>query len=145
MNWFYAQDGQQRGPVDEGEIDGLVRRGDIIASTLVWHAGLNAWQPYAEVCPLHGPVAGTERPLSIKPVGAGEARCAECGDVFPEDDVVRLGGVDVCARCKPVFLQKLREGAPLHSALPYAGFWIRFAAAFFDGLILLPVVIIIWG
>ena len=145
MNWFYAQDGQQKGPVDEGELDGLVRRGDIIASTLVWHSGLANWQPYQQVRPANGPVAAAERPLSLQPVGAGEARCAECGQVFPADDVVRLGGVDVCAGCKPLFLQKLREGAPVAGEMPYAGFWIRFAAVFFDGLIMMPVTFLVWG
>lgn len=146
MNWFYARDGQQIGPVDEGELDGLVQRGEIIASTLVWRSGQAAWQPYTEVRPLGGPVAPAERPAPPRaPVGEGEARCAECDRVFPEDEVVRLGGVPVCAACKPILLQKLREGVPLQGRLPYAGFWIRWAAVFFDGLILLPITVLVWG
>lgn len=143
MNWFYANDGRQIGPVDEGELDGLVRRGEIIASTLVWRAGLATWQPYAEVRPPGAPIAPAERPLA--PPRSGEAKCAECGQIFPADEVVNLAGAEVCAGCKSVYLQKLREGAPLGQRLPYAGFWIRFAAVSLDGLILLPVSLLIWG
>lgn len=140
MNWFYAQDGKQIGPVDEGELDGLVRRGEIIASTLVWHGGLAGWKPYAEVRPTTGLAAPPE------PAPApGERRCAECGEVFPPGEVVQLAGADVCAGCKSVYLQKRREDSPLAHRLPFAGFWIRLAAAVFDGLILLPATFLVWG
>lgn len=42
----------------------------------------------------------------------------------------------VCAACKPVFLQKLKEGVNVSGRLDYAGFWVRFGAKFLDGLIL---------
>src|SRR4029079_7312869 len=39
--------------------------------------------------------------------------------------------------CKPVFMQKLAEGASVKTGeLHYAGFWIRFLAIFVDGLII---------
>lgn len=139
MNWFYAQDGRQMGPVDEGELEGLVKRGDIIATTLVWRMGLAQWQPYAAVRPPRGPLAGSERPAP------GAVRCAECGGVFPPEEVVRLAGVEVCAGCKPIFVQKLREGVPGASSLPRAGFWIRFAALVLDALILAPAALLFWG
>jgi uncharacterized RDD family membrane protein YckC len=48
----------------------------------------------------------------------------------------------VCANCKPVFLQKLKEGVykdePLSvtEEMRYAGFWIRVAATLIDQIIL---------
>jgi len=39
--------------------------------------------------------------------------CVECGKLFAPDDVVRIKNATVCAHCKPVFLQRLTEGAPL--------------------------------
>lgn len=45
MQWFYAQGGQQFGPAEEGEFEGLVRSGVIRPDTLVWHEGLANWQP----------------------------------------------------------------------------------------------------
>jgi len=58
--------------------------------------------------------------------------------------MLRFGGAHVCANCKPIYVQKLSEGAPLQSGgLNYAGFWIRFAAKFVDGLILgVPLIVI---
>ena len=35
MNWFYADNGQQRGPVSEAEFDALVASGSIQPATLV--------------------------------------------------------------------------------------------------------------
>jgi hypothetical protein len=43
-------------------------------------------------------------------VGAGRALCAECGGAFGVEDMIRYDNFRVCARCKPVFMQKLREG-----------------------------------
>lgn len=143
MNWFYAQNGRQMGPVDEGELDGLVRRGEILASTLVWRSGLETWRPYAEVRPPHGPAPLTQAPPAPPP--EGETLCAECGKRFPAGETVRLAGADVCAGCKSTYLQKLREGDARQGRLPYAGFWIRAAAIFFDGLILLPPYLLVWG
>lgn len=41
------------------------------------------------------------------------AACAECNLTFPKDSLVAHLGIYVCARCKPIFLQKLTEGAPI--------------------------------
>ena len=63
--------------------------------------------------------------------------CAECGGVFPAEETIRYGNVNVCAVCKPRFMQKLAEGAAVSTGdFHYAGFWIRFLALFIDGLVL---------
>jgi uncharacterized RDD family membrane protein YckC len=68
------------------------------------------------------------------------ARCVECHSAFAVDDMIRHGNVYVCANCKPIFMQKLAEGAEIRTGgMQYAGFWLRFAAALIDGLILLAV------
>ena len=53
-------------------------------------------------------------------------------------------GVYICANCKPVFVQKLKEDAKLNANdLNYAGFWIRvFAAKLLDGIILALVLVL---
>jgi uncharacterized RDD family membrane protein YckC len=53
--------------------------------------------------------------------------------------VIRYGTVAVCANCKPIFLQRLREGVVAPAGLQYGGFWIRFAALFVDSMILFVV------
>lgn len=151
MNWFYAQDGQQAGPVDDAELDRLVQTGAIADSTLVWHSGLANWQPYAAARVPVGSVAGGVpanlpaygSPVSLgKPtgsVGPGQTQCTQCGRALPADEVVKIDNLDVCAQCKPLFLQRLREGAVVRGVNAYAGFGVRLAAAFLDGLILIPV------
>jgi uncharacterized RDD family membrane protein YckC len=51
--------------------------------------------------------------------------------------MIRYGDSWVCPECKPVFVQKIKEGVKLAGTMEYAGFWIRFAAKFIDWLILL--------
>jgi uncharacterized RDD family membrane protein YckC len=51
--------------------------------------------------------------------------------------MISHGTMYVCANCKPIFIQKLAEGARLNTgALNYAGFWTRFSAKFLDNVIL---------
>ena len=70
-------------------------------------------------------------------LAANEAVCAECGRTFEVQNMIAYGRLRVCAECKPVFMQKLAEGAKIGtSVLNYAGFWTRFGAVFLDGIIL---------
>jgi len=43
------------------------------------------------------------------------AACAECHRLFNIQDMIAHNGVHVCAHCKPIFLQKLAEGAKIAS------------------------------
>jgi uncharacterized RDD family membrane protein YckC len=145
MNWYYVDQGQQTGPVNEAQLEELARSGKIQPDTLVWHEGMAAWQAYREVhspSPSSGlpPAAGVGSATGASP----DAVCAECGKLFAIQDMIRHGGVYICANCKPVFLQKIAEGAKLNTnELNYAGFGIRFGAKFVDGLILgLPCAVI---
>ena len=143
MNWYYVEQGQQTGPVNDAQFAELVRTGKILPDSLVWREGMAAWQSYRE--------AITPLPSSELPPGAGaavgerpEAVCAECGKMFAVQDMIRHGGVYICANCKPVFMQKLAEGARLNTnEMNYAGFWVRFAAKLVDGVILgLPFLVV---
>jgi uncharacterized RDD family membrane protein YckC len=63
--------------------------------------------------------------------------CSQCGQPSPLDQLAHFGDTLVCPNCKYSFVQKLREGvAPVQPVFLYAGFWIRFVAAFIDGIIL---------
>jgi len=62
--------------------------------------------------------------------------CSQCGRSFPLDQVVTFDDQTICAACKPLFVQKLKEGASLPAMLEYGGFWIRFVAKFVDNIIL---------
>jgi hypothetical protein len=103
MNWYYAVGDGQNGPVDPVEFDRLVEGGIITPDTLVWREGMPGWIPHREV-------AAAELPAGSTSVSAG-VLCSECGGTFPADEVIQLGERPVCGGCKPVVLQKLREGA----------------------------------
>ncbi len=128
MNWYYAEGQEQKGPFSEDEFQALVRQGTVKEDTLVWHEGLGEWQAYASLA------GGSGAPTESS--GGGDAACAVCGKLLPVHELVQFEGAHVCAACKPVFLQKLREDATVPLQMNYAGFWIRFAAVFLDGLLL---------
>ena len=116
MNWYYAVGGQQQGPVDDAQLDALLQSGQINQETLVWRDGLANWQPLRQARPSAGapPIAADAAAASGTAGGQpiGDVVCAECGKLFTKDNAIQYGTAWVCAACKPIFLQKLREGAP---------------------------------
>jgi len=110
MKWYYVENGQQAGPVEETQLAELVQSGRLREDTLVWHEGMAAWQPFGTVKPV-----GTTTSQAAPTPGAftgesAEAVCVECGKIFRKDEMIRHKDVYVCASCKPVFMQKLGEG-----------------------------------
>ncbi len=49
MGWYYAKDGAQCGPVTETDLRGMLERGEISESTLVWSEGMDEWKAYSVV------------------------------------------------------------------------------------------------
>ena len=164
MSWYYADNGKQVGPITDADLESLLLRGTVRDDTLVWKEGMAKWQPYGEVKPagpalLIPPPAATAaggpagEAAAAAPLVAGEVVCTECGRSVPRENTIQYGAAWVCATCKPVFVQKLKEGADLTAAgagLSYAGFWIRFVAKFMDGLIImvvvgLPLMVLLFG
>jgi len=123
MTWYYQQEGQQRGPVNDEELENLARSGTVRPETMVWREGMANWTSYSQA------KGGTASP-------SGAVVCSECGRPFPPSEVIQYDGRHICAACKPAFMQKVREGVPMMAGeLDYAGFWIRFAAYFVDSII----------
>ena len=133
MSWYYAREGRRQGPVEQTEFERLVATGDVRADTLVWREGMAGWQRYDQT-----------RAAAFEPVAGGEY-CSQCGRVFSPAEMVRFGEQWVCAECKPLYVQRLREGVAPLAQLDYAGFWIRFAARLVDGLLLFVVNLIFYA
>src|SRR6185436_424544 len=110
MKWYYVENGQQAGPVEETEFPKLVQLGKLRADTLVWHEGMANWEPFSAVRPAESAPPTAVPPMPATAAAEDEATCAECGGRFKLDDLIRHGQRYVCANCKPVFMQKLREG-----------------------------------
>ena len=164
MNWYYVQKGRQAGPVPEEGLVALVKEGAVRLDTPVWREGMEQWKPLGEVSGtdpaihemIQAALAGAlgaggqgagqltdpnwRGQASSEAVhvlaGPGESYCAECRRVFPTDDMIAFGEQWVCADCKPLFFQRIREGVVPAVPLVWGGFWIRFVARFVDGIIL---------
>jgi hypothetical protein len=144
MNWHYVEQGQRIGPVSDHQLAELNRTGKINADTLVWREGMADWLPFHII---KSELPDAPPPLSPPPPKAplladaqgnpAEAVCAECGRIFPIQETIRHGKSYICAGCKPVFMQKLSEGAQINTGeMNYAGFGIRFGAKLLDGIII---------
>jgi uncharacterized RDD family membrane protein YckC len=141
MAWYYAVDGQQRGPVSDDEFTKLVQAGAVRADTLVWREGWPEWRPYAPrdaATPAGQPAAGSG-------FGDDTAVCAVSGQRRPKRDMLEFEGRWVSAEHKEEFFQRLREGVSQPGEFVYAGFWRRFGAKIVDGIILWLISIIPQG
>jgi hypothetical protein len=56
MQWYYLLQGQRQGPVDDADLEALVRQGIVQDETLVWREGLTEWHAYGAVRPRPTPV-----------------------------------------------------------------------------------------
>jgi uncharacterized RDD family membrane protein YckC len=142
MSWYYADNNERRGPIEDAAFQTLVASGTIKPDTLVWREGLTDWVPYSQAGSASAPLSmANPGPAAIATtatagVGTGAAACSQCGRLFSADDMVTYEGRYICAECKPLFFQKIKEGALVVGERNYAGFWIRFGAKFIDGIIL---------
>jgi hypothetical protein len=108
VEWHFEQNGKPMGPVSDAQLEELVRAGKVMNATLVWHAGLEGWRPYGSLRPGETP---PQWPATPTVSGQGAlANCAECGRAFLTEDLLFLNNTWICAQCKPVFIQKLKEG-----------------------------------
>jgi hypothetical protein len=78
----------------------------VTRDTLVWKKGMAEWTAYGQILGVPLP------PPPVTTPGPGIA-CVGCSKVFPESELIDLSGKRICAACKPLVLQKLREGIPI--------------------------------
>ncbi len=143
MDWYFAQDRQRYGPVNEESFALLVAQGRVLADTLVWHEGMASWQPLE----LAQPGVGASD-IASAPDGA-RGYCSQCHRQLPADDMLPYSALWICGACKDLFFQRLHEGRgvdalPVPGETVFAGFWVRFAGKLLDGLIIgVPLLIMI--
>ena len=109
MDWYYSVGGEQKGPVNEADFQRLVQDGIVAGQTLVWRPGMTEWQPYS----------ATGSASAVSDVGQPPVSgviCASCGSRFSSNEVVSLDGRPYCAGCKPMVVQRMREGLTTDSA-----------------------------
>lgn len=133
MLWYYMDNGNRQGPLDDGEIKALVRDGKIVSNTPVWHEGMSRWKTWESI---RTSAAKASNSNTVHQHDAKTASCTECGREFLQENMVHFEDAWICARCKPVFFQKLKEGVSMSHVVEYGGFWIRFLAKIIDSLII---------
>ncbi len=133
MNLYYEVGDQQVGPIGKAELQSLVKAKKLNARTRVWREGMESWQELG-VFVRNRPGKGLQKKSPAAPVPGSV--CSECGLAFAEEDMIRFQDSWICAGCKPVFVQKIKEGVFVAGAMDYAGFWIRFAAFAIDAFIM---------
>jgi uncharacterized membrane protein len=75
-DWYYAENNEQRGPVLESDLKGLLASRKLPAETLVWKEGMSNWTAASQVpalsattdAPVVASAATTPNPSSITPV-----------------------------------------------------------------------------
>jgi uncharacterized RDD family membrane protein YckC len=143
MNWFYVENGKSVGPIGDDQFRQLFQTGKVGPDTLIWREGMAEWKPAREAGP--GAPAPAFSPVSTLNAVAPEGHkfCAQCGNSFPQDEMMKYENLFVCVNCKPLFLQKLKEGVRVSSGAAYGGFWIRLGAKIIDGIILMILYMVI--
>ncbi len=158
MAWYYKDGEQEIGPLNKEQLQALIHAKRISAKTLVRNESANDWRPLGEMVrrsasasppaatapplPPPAPAAAADPspepppPAAAEPPSLESAVCSQCGRSFPKSQVVEFDNQVICAACKPIFVQRLREGVSTPGIFKYAGFWIRFGAKFIDGMIL---------
>ena len=136
MPYYVVKDGQRVGPLSDEEFQNRLLSGEVGPDTLIWQPGMADWKRYAEHAGLEAPPAPAPVTESATYLTGPTGVCAECRNTFVQDELVSIAGASVCAGCKPLYLQRMREGAALPNTYRYAGFWIRFVAKIIDRFIL---------
>jgi len=109
------------GPFTDEQFRDLIANGAIQPATLVWQQKLTSWMPLAQVpselLPA-APAASAAPPVGDAPPVSATLRCSNCGGSFPPDNLVQIENALVCPACKPIVLQRIKEGFdPLRTAV----------------------------
>lgn len=109
MSWYYVAEGKSIGPIEDEAFQNLVTAGMITMDTMVWNETMTDWKPYREVAPASQRLKLRE-PGQMLAATSTEGVCVSCGNTFPKEDMLPIENNFVCARCKPIYVQRLKEG-----------------------------------
>ena len=95
--WYYAQQGQQKGPLSEEQLRQLATSGQIQPTDLAWKQGMASWMPASQIQGLIFPQSACVTTSMYcrncgKPVDARAVACVSCG-------LVPSNGNNYCRIC----------------------------------------------
>ncbi len=102
MHWYYEERSRQIGPLTDEQFEAAVKTGRVVRNTLVWNESLTGWTPY-------GALFSKPPALTVQTTNGSMQNCSQCSRSFPSPDLIQYGGLWVCAACKQVFFQRLKE------------------------------------
>lgn len=108
MQWYYAVDGEQRGPFGDAEFLQFVDKNIVRPQTLVWNETMTDWQPFKEV--KAGLDQATQSSAGNGAATQGDLVCVECQQQFSRESVIEYKGMYLCGNCKAAFFQRVQEG-----------------------------------
>jgi len=79
MEWYYASQGQQKGPVSKERLIELHEAGEILLSDLVWNNSMADWAPLGTLPELAGDVALPPPPPESTPGASSAGNVAGAG------------------------------------------------------------------
>ena len=112
--WYYANNGEQVGPLDEGGFVEAIASGVISNDTLVWREGMADWQPLKISRPQSPPA-------------------------LPRASSLPTEGAEAIIMGQPLQTSHTLETVPSSTVFTYADFWIRFAAKVFEIILIIIV------
>ena len=155
MNWFYLENGAQRGPITEAEFPALFQTGVIQPGTYLWREGMAEWKTYGELLGAPSPTRSTSasaapaEKASVRDqskdafaVTENSAGCSQCGEMAPRDQLMRIGSASLCPKCQVAYRRQAQVGfgdGPPQYANPFA----RLVASILDCTICSAVVAIL--
>jgi hypothetical protein len=119
MELFYIDGDRRVGPIGKSQFQALINAKKINAKTLVWQQGMTQWEDLGTFLgrSVHRSAA-TQPPAPELQF----AVCCECESIYNQEDLIRIQNLWICAGCKPIFLQKIKEGVRPRAGLTYKNY-----------------------
>jgi len=130
MSWYYADNNERLGPIEDAAFDALVASSAVRPETLVWREGMTNWLPLS-ASGYRQSDASLNPGVTPAPAGAGVGEparqpavemgmCSESGRILPRSELVEIDGKLVSVEYKNVVLQRIREGVGASGSDPEA-------------------------
>ena len=157
MDWYYAIDNQQVGPVSAKRLVELSRDGTLAGETLVWKTGLGNWTAFDALSDDVYTEAEAESEPLVEPGGevsqsiVDTATCAFSRRIMPVSEMLPYGRQWISPEFKDAFVQKVLEagGAAVSEineyGLQFVGFWWRTLGEIINVFILLIPLAVLTG
>jgi uncharacterized RDD family membrane protein YckC len=149
--WYYALDGERKGPVSEEDLVQMINEGDLGLDDHVWKAGMDDWTQISDVedIPPTPPPPPGKQPPSSSPTASQEEQSPSGGKTDSDPKAGRPASSTEAETTsvgrRPQADGSRATGGGGTSEVPYAGFGRRLIAYVVDVLILFAAFVVFGG